>query len=127
MIYKLHHIHLLCSDLERTITFFMQDLGAALIERKKYGGADGASLDLNGTMVNFRVAHEGEKIQEDNTMPQYGYHHIGLGVEDVKKAYSELTSKGHVFFRPPREVGKNITAFLYGPDKIIIELMQRIA
>jgi catechol 2,3-dioxygenase-like lactoylglutathione lyase family enzyme len=122
--YQLHHVHLLCSDLEHMIVFFTQHLGASLVERKKFGNADGASLNLNGTMINLRLAHEGEKVQEYNPTPQYGFHHIGLRVEDMKKAYDELTGKGYVFFRPPREVGKNIVAFFHGPDKIIIEVLQ---
>ena len=52
MIYRFHHIHLLCSDLETTIDFFIGMLGAKLAARQKFGGADGASLDLNGTTVN---------------------------------------------------------------------------
>ena len=56
MNYRLHHVHLICKDLEGMINFFTDDLGAALVARQKFGTADGASLNLQGTTVNLRVA-----------------------------------------------------------------------
>jgi glyoxylase I family protein len=124
MTYRLHHIHLLCSDLERMIDFFTQLLGAVLVERKKFQNADGASLNLNGAIINLRVAREEETVQKDHPVLQYGYHHIGMVVEDVEKAYTELTGKGYVFSVKPNASGKNIIAFFKGPENIIIELLQ---
>ena len=124
MTYRLHHIHLLCSDLEKTLAFFTKVLGAALVERKQFGGADGASLDLNGTPVNLRVAREDEKISTDPSKTQYGFHHIGLTVEDIDKTYRELSGKGYVFSATPKDAGKARIAFFSGPDNIVIELLQ---
>ncbi len=126
MTYQLHHIHLLCSDLEEMIHFFNEMLGARLVERKKFGTADGATLDLNGTTVNLRVAREDETVMGDNSIPQYGYNHIGLMVEDVDKAHAELTAKGYVFSTAPQNAAQHRIAFFNGPDNITIELMQRL-
>ena len=60
MTYRLHHVHLICKDLEGMIKFFVEALGATLVARKKFGTADGASLDLQGTTVNLRVDREDE-------------------------------------------------------------------
>ena len=46
MTYHFDHLHLVCRDLEKMIDFFVGSLGAALIVRKKFGTADGASLDF---------------------------------------------------------------------------------
>lgn len=124
MNFRLHHIHLLCSDLEKTIAFFTETLGAALVERKQFGGADGATLNLNGTTINLRVDREGDNVSTDTSITQYGYHHIGLTVENVDQAYRELSGKGFVFSLPPKEVGSNRIAFFNGPDNITIELLQ---
>jgi catechol 2,3-dioxygenase-like lactoylglutathione lyase family enzyme len=121
---KLHHIHLLCSDLEVTIRFFTEILGATLIERKKFMNAPGASLDLNGTTINLRIAREDEKVLKEEALQRYGYNHIGLSVADIEDAYRRLTDKGYVFSIPPKEVGKNRIAFFNGPDNITIELLQ---
>lgn len=127
MNFRLNHIHLLCSDLEKTIVFFSAALGAILVERKKFSNVDGATLDLNGTVINLRIARDDEKVSSDTTVTQYGYHHIGLTVDDVDQAYRELSEKGFVFSLPPKEAGKNKIAFFNGPDHIIIELLQPLA
>ena len=127
MIYRLHHLHLICSNLEQMITFFTEVLGAFLVERKKFGTADGATLDLKGTIINLRIAREDEKFSDGSSVPNYGYHHIGLTVDNVEQAYRELSGKGYVFSVQPSVVGKNRIAFFNGPDNITIELLQPLA
>ena len=126
MTYRLHHIHLISSDLEKSITFFTENLGAGLVERKKFSGVAGATLDLNGAIINLRIARDDERTATGATASPYGYHHIGLTVDDVERAYRELSAKGYVFSIPPREAGENKIAFFSGPDNIIIELLQPI-
>ena len=124
MPYQLNHIHVLCSDLEKMICFFTDNLEASLVQRKKFGGADGASLNLQGTIINLRLAQKDEKINEDTSCSFYGFHHIGLTVEDIEDAYKELTDKGFDFFVPITDTGNSKIAFFKGPDNITIELLQ---
>ena len=127
MIYRFHHIHLLCSNLEHTIDFFTQTLGAQLVCRPKFGGADGASLDLNGTIINLRVAGDNETVNANATMPVYGYHHMCVEVDDVDAAYQELTDKNVEFLVTPRNTPDNLrVAFIKGPDGIVIEVLQQL-
>ena len=58
MNYRVHHFHLVCSDLEQMISFMTETLGAELVERRKFGTADGATLDLAGNRINLRVARD---------------------------------------------------------------------
>jgi len=124
MEYRYHHFHLICSNLEDTEKFFTQILGAKLIERRKFGTADGATLDLNGTTVNLRVKRGDDNIIGDSLQPRYGYDHLGLEVEDVDAAYKELKEKGITFTISPTDVVNGRMAFLKGPDGITIELFQ---
>ena len=124
MTYSLHHVHLICRDLEKMISFFEEALGVKLVERRKFGTADGATLDLQGIDINLRVAREGEEIRENLTPSSYGYDHIGLQVEDVQAAYEDLSNRGYSFFMPPTEGAGLIIAFFKGPENITIELVQ---
>jgi len=124
MKYRYHHFHLICSKLEDTERFFTGMLGAKLIERRKFGTADGATLDLNGTRFNLRVKREDDSITSDSSQPRFGYDHLGLEVEDVDAAYKELKEKGITFTIPPTDVVNGRMAFLKGPDGITIELFQ---
>ncbi len=126
MTYSLHHVHLICRDLEKMISFFEEALGVKLVERRKFGTADGATLDLQGININLRVAREGEEIRENLTPSSYGYDHIGLQVEDVQAAYEDLSNRGYSFFMPPTEAAGLIIAFFKGPENITIELVQPI-
>ena len=124
MTYRFHHVHVVCKDLEKMISFFTEVIGAELIDRRKFGTADGASLDLQGTTVNLRVAREDEDMVGDASQSRYGFDHIGLEVEDVDGAYADLTQRGYSFFMPPKDIPNLRIAFFRGPEDIIIELVQ---
>jgi catechol 2,3-dioxygenase-like lactoylglutathione lyase family enzyme len=124
MTYSLHHVHLICRDLEKMISFFEEALGTKLVERRKFGTADGATLDLQGIDINLRVARAGEEIGENLTPSSYGYDHIALQVEDVQAAYDDISNRGYSFFMPPTEGAGSIIAFFKGPENITIELVQ---
>ena len=124
MTFRLHHVHLICKDLEEMIDFFSENLGATLVARKKFGTADGATLDLQGTTVNLRVAREDENVVGDASQTRFGYDHLGLQVEDVDAAYQELKKKGFMFFIEPKDIPDLRIAFFRGPEDITIELVQ---
>lgn len=124
MTYRFHHVHLICKDLEGMINFFTEALGATLVARKKFGTADGASLDLQGTTVNLRVDREDEVMTGDASQARYGYDHLGLQVEDVDAAYRDLKKRGFTFFMEPKDIPDLRIAFFRGPEDITIELVQ---
>ncbi len=126
MTYRLHHVHLICKDLEAMIIFFTEALGATLIVRKKFGTADGASLDLQGSIVNLRVAREDEVMVGDASQARFGYDHLGLQVEDVDAAYEDLKKRGFSFFMAPKDIPDLRIAFFRGPEDITIELIQEL-
>jgi catechol 2,3-dioxygenase-like lactoylglutathione lyase family enzyme len=109
------------------IDFFTDALDATLVARKKFGTADGASLDLQGTTVNLRVAREDEDMVGDATQSSFGYDHIGLQVEDVDAAYRDLTERGFSFFMEPKDIPDLRIAFFKGPEDITIELVQKLS
>jgi len=126
MTYTFHHVHLLCSDLEETISFFCDTLGASLVSRKKFGAADGASLDLNGTTINLRVAAGAESAAGDSSLLTYGYHHICIQTDDIDAGYADLRGKGVEFISGPTDIPDCRIAFFKGPDNIVIEMLQNL-
>lgn len=124
MKYFFHHVHLLCSNLENTISFLRDHLGATLVTHKKFGGAEGATMDLNGTTINLRVAKDDEKVVNDSSLSTFGYHHICLSVDDLDAACAELTKNGVEFISAPVDAIDNRIAFFKGPDNIVVEVLQ---
>lgn len=123
--YRFHHIHIICEDLEGMIRFFTEVLGARIILRRKFGTADGASLDLAGSIVNLRVARQDETV-EHSAGTKYGYDHLGVEVEDFQKSYEELRAKGLEFYTQPHESHGIRYAFFKGPEGLRFELVQRL-
>jgi len=124
MAYRFHHLHIICKDLEKMITFFTEVLEARLVKRQKFGTADGACLDLQGTTVNLRVSREDEQMLGDASPSRYGYDHIGLEVADIESVFKDLTQRGFTFLVPPQEIADLKIAFFKGPEDITIELVQ---
>jgi catechol 2,3-dioxygenase-like lactoylglutathione lyase family enzyme len=124
MKFNFHHVHLLCSDLEATIGFFRDVLGASVVRYAKFGGADGATLNLHGTTINLRVKTEAEKPAGDSSLVTYGYHHICVQTEDVDAAHADFSARGIEFISGPTTTPDSRIAFLRGPDNIVVELMQ---
>ena len=124
MTYRLHHIHLICRDLETMISFFTDALGAELVKRRKFGTADGATLNLQGIDINLRVARVDEEIGDHLSPSMYGYDHIGLKVDDIHAAWDDLTKRGYQFFMSPTDAAGLTIAFFKGPENITIELVQ---
>jgi len=119
----LNHIHLVCRDLQQMIDFFTQTFDASLITMKQFGGADGASLDLSGVTINLRVPQENEKILDSGKT--YGYHHIGINVDDIDAKYEDLKGKGYAFSVAPKDIDETLRiAFFDGPENVTLELLQ---
>ena len=124
MTYRFNHLHLLCRDLESMIGFFTDAMGARLVERKQFGGANGAEIDLNGMTINLRVAKKDEVVSGDASQNSYGYHHLGLEVEDLQQCMQDLAPHGVEFLSDPIDLDDMTIVFFRGPEKITIELMQ---
>ncbi len=125
MSYRLHHVHIICKSLEQMINFFTENFEATLIAMRKFGTADGASLDLQGSTINLRVAREDEDMLEDFSGKPYGYDHIGIEVDNIDAKFEELKNKGFAFSIPPTDIEKIRIAFFDGPENITIELVEQ--
>ena len=124
MKFGFHHVHVVCSDLDTTETFYIDTLGARFIERTTFGDAQGSKLSLGKTGLFLRVAAPGESMNLAGRPPAFGYHHIGVSVADLEAIHSQLTAKGVVFTVPPKQTPGGRMAFIQGPDNIIVELFE---
>ena len=118
---RFHHLHLLCSDVERSRTFFTQALGAVDTGPKSFGGAAGHTLELDGMRVYLREAKPGEDPEPGDGLARCGYHHIAVAAKDVDALCLRLERHGAVVTAPPRQTPSGRVAFVQGPDRIHIE------
>ena len=121
----LHHLHFFCNDLQPTIDFWEQVLGAKFEQFRKFGDADGAVLDMNSISKIFLKKMA---CKPQSTEDCAGMDHPGIIVENLdatlEKARNLPTAK---VTREPFMSGTLRCAFITGPEGIIIEVMEQTA
>ncbi len=83
------HVHLCCTDLDASIQFWTEALGATFIRRRKFGTADGAVVSLQGVQIFFK------KIPEDSPLANAsarGLNHLGIRVPDPNALAENLVN-----------------------------------
>ena len=125
---RILHTMLRVGDLNRSIDFYTQVLGMALLRRKDYP-------DGRFTLAFVGYGEESEQAVIELTFnwdtSAYelgtGYGHIALEVDDVYQACAEIRERGGRIMREagPMNAGTTIIAFVADPDGYPIELIGR--
>ncbi|MBT8346308.1 MAG: VOC family protein [Desulfofustis sp.] len=121
--FKTNHLHIICEDLEKMKDFWTRGIGATLKENRSFGGAAGVVLQLDDLQINLRVPKSTENEIKPNE-GALGYDHLGLEVDDIDSAYSDLAAFGCSIESGPAELNDRKILFLNGPENLILELIQ---
>lgn len=111
----IHHVSLNVSDTERSLAFYRDILGMALLPRPNFSFG-GAWLDAgNGSQIH---------LIEADVPPSLGQH-VAFRVEDVDRTVAELRASG-VDISDPKPVGDTDIrqAFARDPDGNLLEFSQ---
>ncbi len=123
---RILHTMLRVGDLDRSISFYTEVLGMALLRRQDY--PDG----------KFTLAFVGYGDETENAVLELtynwdtdaydlgtGYGHIALEVDDVYRATEEISRRGGKVLRAagPMNAGTTIISFVEDPDGYPIELI----
>lgn len=121
-----HHMALICSDVEQTIRFYQDVLGFPLIEvmeNRDYPGSTHIFHDLgNGNLLAF-FDFPGLGLQP-GVESLGSVQHIAISVtpEQFKAAKARLAEHGVEYIGPDRGIENSV--YLKDPDGIQIELLQ---
>ena len=120
------HVHLVGSDLDASEQFYRDKFGAETIARRDANGAVNLMMRLDGINLFIRSARPAEQVNGDGKEFRYTYDHFGVVVQDLHAAIDELRSKGVKILQEPSTVrpGTHV-AFVEGPDRTRIEVLQR--
>jgi lactoylglutathione lyase len=114
------HVHIYCSDVEKTEDWFVQVLGATASESGPL-----KEVHLGGQLIKLRQNQPNEQMAEPGPLRQFGVDHIGVRVSDLMSAVEELRSRGAVIAREPRQTRPGIqNAWIDGPDAVRVEVVQ---
>ncbi len=121
---RILHTCLNVSDLDRSITFYAEQLGLKFVRRHevKQNNAEIAFLeDSKGGAIELTHWRDKPKLTEGDN-----FDHIAFGVEDVERSVRDLKTKGVTIAMEPFSLhgSKSKIAFIKDPDGNWLELIE---
>ena len=105
--------------------FYETMFGATIVRSKGANRIPRCNMELDGQTVLISTWSEDITQMSKEPHQQLGLDHLGLRVDDMKEAASQLKDLGAEFLVEPRETVTGVQiAFLRGPDGVNIELVQ---
>ena len=118
----LEHIHIYCAQLEPMIEFLTKAFDAQVVVRRKFGNDDGAVINMGAVPLFIQQ----QATFEAGKAGAASYDHIGLRVIDIEASIKKATdAPGGKLVRGIQPAGAAKTAFVSGPEGLLIELIQR--
>jgi hypothetical protein len=102
--------------------------GAEIIRSVQSDGRPRVDLNLGGFTVFIAQVPPEQAVAPPPEPPYLGLEHIGLRVNGIDQVVAELKEKGAEFTVEPKTIRPGVRiAFLRGPQKVHIELLDRNA
>src|SRR3989304_5813771 len=86
MTLKLNHLHLKTRDPEKTVKFYVDNLGAKVVNQSPRGGY---RLDLHGLSLNVTRFLDDQKREQ-----KYGMEHIAIDTDELDALVEKLKAQG---------------------------------
>ncbi len=122
---KFLHTSITVKDMDKTIKFYIDNLGLKLVNRKEIpeNNAEIAFLEENKT--NFRIELTYWKEKKDYSEGDQ-LDHLAFEVEDIDKSIADFRQKGVKIAKEPYSLSNSNKkiAFIIDPNGIWIELIQ---
>ena len=111
--YRFHHRHLVVDDVEKTVTFYRDVLGARKVQEVVYRGRPIVGLEMEG--MSLTISNQLHAGVND---------HIGLTVDNFEAAIAELRKSGVEFVIEPTVQDTVKYAFFKDAAGTILELVK---
>jgi lactoylglutathione lyase len=123
---RLLHTMIRVGDLERSISFYTEVMGMALLRRQDYPDGEftlafvGYGPEANQTVLELTFNWGTDRYDLGN-----GFGHLAVEMEDVYQAVEQIRARGGKIVREagPMQHGRVVIAFVEDPDGYRIELI----
>ena len=122
--YSMQHIHLFSKDAIAAGKFYANAFGVETREAKTWQGLPRCDMKLGGLSVLISTVKGDLQETANDRNAQLGINHFGFRVDDMDQAYTDLTAKGVEFTSKPHGYRGGKVAFIEGPDRVSIELVE---
>ena len=116
MTLKMNHLHLKTRDPEATAKFYVDTLGATIVNKSATGTY---RLDLHGLHLNVSQFLDQQKREQ-----KYGMEHIAIDTDELDSVVEKLKGQGiHILEETVVSGGRRV-CFFEGPDGVQLEFIE---
>ena len=112
-----HHVHLFASDLERSIAFYRDCLGAEVALDTVLAGVRNVFLRIGRGRIHLYD-------QPPRDAGRGAIHHVGIQTDDLAGLVRHMTAAGVVFRKEISEQGAWRYVMALAPDGVLLELFE---
>jgi lactoylglutathione lyase len=129
--FQFDHVHLRSPDPDATARFFETMFDAEVTRSlyppgTLYPGQIRVTMTVGGQKILIAPTHPHDPMTSEPPFPYYGLEHIGFTVDDLDATIASLRAKGaDVAIGPLTRDAGTCLAFVRGPQRIMVELIQR--
>lgn len=114
---RLHHTHLMSSDIDYTIEFFSKWFGATLAGDITFAGARNVFLWVGDGRLHLYE-------QPPRSTERSSIHHLGMQIDDLDGLVERMKAGGVSFRKPITEDPLARYIMVEGPDRVLLELFE---
>ena len=116
----LDHAHLFASDVDATIRWWSEMLGASVVFDLEVAGARNVRLAVGRGAINLYD-------QPPRVVGMGSVHHLGILTDDLEGLVASMEAKGVHFRDPVQDFGAVKFIMVMAPDSVLLELFQVVA
>ena len=115
----LDHAHLFASDVDETIRWWSEMLGARVVFDLEVAGARNVRLAVGRGFIHLYD-------QPPRVIGSGSVHHLGIQTDDLEALVTSMVAKGFQFRRPIKDFGAMKYAMATAPDNVLLELFETV-
>lgn len=124
---RFEHVHFYCSDPEATLSFFEKYFGASVESRVPFPDWLIIRMKLGETIVALSPKRGDMVLADPARGPRRGFDHVGIFLDGIDDLVARMKADGVEVAAAPYDAGPVRIAYVYAPDGIQLELIQKRA
>jgi len=119
MAFKINHLHIKTADPQKTVKWFVDNLGAKIVGENLSAETVGFRVDLHGLRLNVTGFVKGQKLEQ-----HFGMEHLALDTDDLHDTVEKIKASGARILEQRQLPDGRHVCFFEGPEGVRLEVME---